>query len=78
MGDKLKVVELPTNSSFALPNRKGVAQLVCDSRDNKVIVFMKIQLNESIYTIDYYASLKEYMSKVVDIQNNTVVVLEKI
>ena len=71
-------MELPINSSFALPNRRGVAQLLCASKGNKVTIFMKIQLNEPIYTIDYYASLKEYMSKVVDIQNNTVVVLEKI
>lgn len=78
LGDRLKVIELPKNSSFALPNRKGVAQLMCASKDNKVTIFMKIQLNEPIYTIDYYASLKEYMSKIVDFQNNTVVVLEKI
>ena len=59
-------------------NKKGLATFSCTNLGSKLNVFMKIQLNQPIYTIDYYNALKEYMTKVIDIQNNTVIVLEKI
>ncbi|GGI58393.1 hypothetical protein GCM10011444_27020 [Winogradskyella haliclonae] len=75
--DKLKVVEVPKNMTFALPNKTGIATFSCSKNLNKLSVFLKISLNKAIYEIEYYEYLKNFLSKIVEIQNNTVIVLEK-
>ncbi|TCK64698.1 uncharacterized protein DUF3857 [Winogradskyella wandonensis] len=77
IGDKLEVLELPKNKRFSLPNRTGSILFSSTEQNNKITVFFKLKFNKTIYSPEYYNVLKEFMSKVVEIQNNTVIVLEK-
>ncbi len=77
LGNKLKVSKLPENVSLALPNKSGSAIFSCTSNEDKLSVFIKIKLDKAVYAPEYYQSLKSFIGQVVDIQKNTIVVLEK-
>ena len=75
--NKLKVIELPEKMTLALPNKTGSVLFSFNSNENKLSIFMRIKFDKPIYEAEYYEALKNFMSKVVEIQNNTIVVLEK-
>ena len=77
LGDRLKVVELPENVTFALPNKSGLIAFSSAVNEKKLSVFTRIKLDKPIYDVGYYNALKAFMSKIIDLQNNTIIVLEK-
>lgn len=77
LSNNLKVIELPKPINLILPENKGSLNFSCMANDEKLSIFVRIKLDEPIYSTDYYESLKTFMSKIIDLQNNTVVVLEK-
>lgn len=78
LGENLKVIELPKDSSFVLPNKAGLVTFSFKSDAEKLSVFARIKLDKPIYPAAYYDALKTFMSKIVEIQNNSIVVLEKL
>ncbi len=76
--DQLKVAEIPEPISLALPNKTGTLLFSITERDGKLTVYLKIKFDKAIYGAEYYEALKQFMNKVVEIQNNTVVVLQKL
>jgi len=74
---KLSIVELPKDSNLALPNKAGLVTFSFKVNGDKLTVFTRIKLDKAIYEPEYYQALKTFMSKIVEIQNNTVIVLEK-
>ena len=76
--NQLKVSEIPEPVSLALPNKTGTLLFSITERDGKLTVYLKIKFDKAIYGAEYYEALKQFMNKVVEIQNNTVVVLEKL
>ncbi|ARV08146.1 hypothetical protein BTO05_00260 [Winogradskyella sp. PC-19] len=77
LGDKLKVVELPKPINFALPNKGGLVTFSTSANEEKLSVFVRIKLDKPIYDASYYEALKAFMGQIIDLQNNSVVVLEK-
>ena len=77
LSDNLKVAELPKPTNLALPNKAGLINFSCTANDKKLSIFVRIKLDKPIYDIGYYSALKTFMSKIIDLQNNTVIVLEK-
>lgn len=78
LSDNLKVTELPKPLNMALPNKAGSINFSCAANEKKLSVFVRIKLDKPIYDIGYYDALKVFMSKIVDLQNNSVIVLEKV
>ncbi len=76
--DQLKVVEMPKPTSVALPNKTGSLLFNISEKDGKLAVYFKIKFDKAIYGAEYYEALKRFMSKVIEIQNNSVVVLQKL
>lgn len=77
LGERLKVVELPEDTSLALPDKAGLITFSFKANEDKLSVFTRIKLDKAIYEVSFYDALKKFMSKIVEIQNNTVIVLEK-
>lgn len=75
--DNYKVVELPKSHNIVLPNNTGQLLFSSQKLGNNVILSFKIVFKQAIYQAEYYEYLKEFMNKVVDIQNNTIILLEK-
>lgn len=75
--NQLKVVDLPENQVMKLPENSGSVIFNASTRDNKLNVLLKLKLDKPIYGPEYYQALKNFMSALVEIQNNSLVVLEK-
>lgn len=75
--DSYEVMELPKDSNFALPNNKGTVLISTKVEDNNIMIYHKINFNDSIYEPEYYPYLKEFFSKIGDIQKNSLIVLKK-
>ncbi|XMO86507.1 DUF3857 domain-containing protein [Algibacter sp. AS12] len=77
LNDHYSIVEIPKEQKIALPNNTG--QLVFSPKQvgNSINFLFKIDFKTPIYDVDYYPYLKAFMSKIVDIQNNTLILLKK-
>ncbi|WP_298533565.1 DUF3858 domain-containing protein [uncultured Algibacter sp.] len=71
------IVELPKNINMSLPNKAGQITFSTRQIRNSLVITFKINFKEAIYSPEFYPYLKEFMSKIVDIQNNSIVLLKK-
>ncbi|WP_452223044.1 DUF3857 domain-containing protein [Lacinutrix chionoecetis] len=76
--DDYEVTEAPEVTKLQLPNGTGSLLMNVTKSDSEVIIYFKFNFKEVIYSQDYYPYLKEYFSKIVDLQKNTLIVLKKI
>lgn len=77
LGEKMKIIETPESINYALPNKMGTFLFNVQSNNNQLTIFFKINFNEAIYPSELYGYLKSFMNKVVETQNNTMIVLEE-
>ena len=75
--DDYEVTDLPKDVTKKLPNNTGELVFNAIKEDNAVILFFKYDFKESIYNSQYYKYLKYYLSVVLDIEKNTLIVLKK-
>ena len=71
------IIETPKNITVKLPNNSGEFRFATKVLDNKLTLHFKIDFKKSLYSAQYYNSLKEFMAKVVDTQTKTLIVLKK-
>jgi hypothetical protein len=72
-----EVIETPKDINVKLPNNAGEFIFATKVTDNKINVFFKINFRQSVYNTEYYSYLKEFMSRIVDTQTKTLMVLKK-
>lgn len=77
LNDNYEITEIPKNLSLSLPNNTGQVLFGANKLKNTLTLTFKIDFKEAIYPADYYPYLKEFMNKIVDIQNNTIIFLKK-
>lgn len=77
LNDKYTVLEQPKDLVLKLPNNAGMLSLTSKVLNNGVNLIMKIDFKESIYPTEYYPYLKEFMTKVVNTQKNSIILLKK-
>ena len=75
--ESFNVLEIPEAVNLTLPNRDASILFTAQKTPDEVMLYFKLSFNKDIYDSQYYEALKEIMSKVVDIQNNALIVLEK-
>lgn len=73
----LKILEIPSSLTYSIPNDAGNILFNIKRSDNQLILYFKVKFNFAIYTSEFYPHLKEFMSKLVEFQNNSVIVFEK-
>ena len=77
LGDEYLVKEKPEDIRLGLPNNAGELAFSTKVVGNIISLVFKIDFKSAVYPPEYYPYLKEFMSKVVDIQKNSLFVLEK-
>jgi len=77
LNDHYEIVELPENTNVNLPNNSGQILFSSKQMGNTLNLMFKIDFKKSIYDPEYYPYLKAFLGKIVDIQNNALVLLKK-
>jgi len=77
VSERFEIIEIPKDVLYNLPNNKGSVVLKCQENKNVIRVYLKFDFKKAIYDSSYYTYLKEYMSNVINIQKNTLIVLRK-
>ncbi|WP_400079398.1 DUF3857 domain-containing protein [Winogradskyella sp. R77965] len=77
IGEDLNVIDMPKAVSYALPNKAGSFIFNIDKKENQLLFYFKVKFDKAIYEAQFYEHLKTFMSKIVEAQKNTVIVLEK-
>ena len=72
-----EILERPQDVALKLPNNTGTIIFNSQLQNNSLLLFFKLNFNDSIYYPEYYNSIKEFMNTVVDIQKNTLIVIKK-
>jgi len=70
------ILEKPADVNLTLPNNAGSILFSSVINDNSLNVLLKINFKSHIYPPEYYPYLKEFMSKIVDIQTNSLVLIK--
>lgn len=70
-----EVSELPKNINYGLPNGRGSLVFAVNQAADNIVIYLKFSLKETAYTPEYYESIKQLASKLVNIQNNSLIVL---
>lgn len=78
LNNQYKAIEIPEKQVFALPGNAGTLSFSVTENENKLVVFMKMKLDEAIYKPGFYYSLKKLFEKMINVQKNSLVVLERI
>lgn len=76
-GDLYELKEVPEVTTLKIPNGEGSLVYNVTPQNGKIIVYLKIDFRKGTYPSNYYNALKELMSKVVNIQTKTLLVLKK-
>jgi hypothetical protein len=75
--ENYEAIELPENVILALPNKKGLITFSSQIMNNSLNVFLKVEFKEAIYPPEYYPYLKDFIGKIIDIQNNSLILIKK-
>ena len=75
--NNFNVIEQPKDLVLTLPNDAGLISFSTQVIGNSVNLLFKIDFKESIYPPEFYPYLKEFMSKIVNIQTNSIIALKK-
>ena len=77
LGDKYEVIDMPKEINGVLPNNTGEIIFQTKVDGDKLLLFFKVTLKESLYDAAYYDALKMYFGKILDVQTNSLIVLKK-
>ncbi|WP_299392480.1 DUF3857 domain-containing protein [uncultured Gelidibacter sp.] len=76
-GDTYDIVEVPKPIQAKLPNDGGDIILNTTVNAQKLMLFFKFSLKNSLYDPEHYELFKQYLNKVLEVQQNSLVVLRK-
>ena len=77
LNNDLKILEIPAPIKYVLPNKSGSLLFNAELKDNILTLCFTVKFNLAIYSPKFYPYLKIFMDKFVELQNNTIIVLEK-
>ncbi|MEZ4802863.1 MAG: DUF3857 domain-containing protein [Gelidibacter sp.] len=75
--DSYEILEKPKDLAQRLPDNSGTVILNTHLENNTLLLYFKVIFNEPIYNPEYYSSIKKFMSTIVDIQKNSLLVIKK-
>ncbi len=75
--DSYEILEHPKDLVLKLPNNTGSIIFTTKVENNTVELFFKLNFTEPIYNPEYYNYIKEFMRTIVDIQKNSLIVIQK-
>ncbi|WP_299782523.1 DUF3857 domain-containing protein [uncultured Formosa sp.] len=72
------VAEVPKNAVYAMPNKAGMLQFSVNQQEDFILINLKFSLDQPVYNHEYYDSLKALSSQLINIQKNSIIVLNSI
>ncbi|MFH6773058.1 DUF3857 domain-containing protein [Gaetbulibacter aestuarii] len=78
LGEAYTVESNLKETIVTLPNNAGRLALSSKVLGNTINLTMRVDFKESLYAPEFYPYLKKFLSKIVDIQKNSVLVLKKV
>ena len=72
-----QVKSIPEQRAIALPNNTGSLRFDCRESNGVISIIFVLNLKQGHFTSDYYGFIKEFFNQVTQIQNNSIVLLEK-
>jgi len=76
--ENYSIVELPKSQGFMLPERSATLQFSTNqTSENNVMVILRVTFSESFYPSSYYPYLKEFFDHLLEIQNQSLIVLKE-
>ncbi|WP_299550375.1 DUF3857 domain-containing protein [Seonamhaeicola sp.] len=77
LGGKYEVVEKPKPVIASLPDKAGKVFFSSSIFENELSLTLRIDFKKAVYVAEYYPYLKKFMNKIVNIQNNSLVLLKR-
>ncbi|RED45951.1 DUF3857 domain-containing protein [Seonamhaeicola aphaedonensis] len=77
LGGQYEILEKPKPLVTSLPNKAGMLFYSSSTFDNELSLTFRIDFKEAVYAPEYYPYLKKFMNKIVDAQNNSLILLKK-
>ncbi|WP_194768737.1 DUF3857 domain-containing protein [Tamlana sp. I1] len=77
VADSYSITEVPKTVALQLPNSTGNIIFSAKKYNNIINMTLKISFKEAVYHPNFYPYLKEFMDKIIDIQNNSIIILSK-
>ena len=74
---QFEISHLPENKTIRLIENDGVVSVIYSQSGNTVSIRYKIDINKESYESDYYSALKDFFSKVVEINANSPIIFKK-
>lgn len=74
--DDYSIVEMPKDFISVLPNSTGTLRFSTKQVGNSIHLMMKFNFKEAVYAPEYYPYLKKFMAKIIDTQNNSLILLK--
>lgn len=69
--------ENPEKASIQLPQNLGSIQIFCQQKEQTLYINYRANLTSHYYPADFYDALKAFWGKMVEIENNSVVLIKK-
>ena len=76
LNDKYEIVELPKEIVKDLPNNTGQLVFKVVKELDSIVLYFKYDFKEAIYNSQYYKYLKYYLSIILDVEKNSLVILK--
>lgn len=77
LNENYTIEALPKKTIVNLPNNTGKITFGATVIGNTIKIILNVTFKQSIYATEYYPYLKSYIGKIVDLQNNSLIVLKK-
>lgn len=77
LNNRFEVKELPKDVTYNLPNNKGMVLFKVGHQDDELNIYLRFNLNDSLFESGYYEDLKTFFGEIITITNNSFVLLEK-
>lgn len=77
LNDFYTVKEIPKDQNFNLPNNRGTIMFKTDYNDQEVSLYFRFNINDTLFNYEYYEYFKEYFGKIIDINKNSFILLER-
>lgn len=71
------IEEIPKDVHYKLPNNTADVTLATKVTDNKITLSVRVNINKTVYSPEYYEYFKDLFGKIIDIQNKSLIVLKK-
>lgn len=73
-----RIKDIPKKKLISLPEQMGTLKFDCRTQGNSLTLLFDLSLKSPYYRTETYPLLQEFFKQIIDVQNNTLIVFEKV